>query len=633
MKGIFKASWRVALALALVLSLGLVTAAPAAADVTAATVIVSDNTANATATYTIAFTLSPTKDLAAGVDSIIIDFPAGTDASGVTTVTVDGAAANATIPVGKVKLVITVNATCSAGTVVKVDNVINPCPATTYTLAVSTTQETTPVASNPYTIAPGAPTYILVSPTATVQAGDTVTYTATAYDACNNTVAPVTATTAFGENGTAGSWVANVLTATVAGTNYVINGTNALLGLWATASLNITPGAAAKLMMGSQPANPTGAGTAIGPLTVNATDAFGNVLIGAPITASLLSGTGTLSGTLTQKTDATGNATFGDLKIDLMGEKKLQFTGSAAVNSSAFNITPAAPSKLVLIPSASTITAGGSQTYLANSTDTFGNVVVGNCTANVTFSIEIGAKGGVSVNTVTANASGTWIVTGTGINAQAGLTAGTATLTVNAGTPVDPVTVLPSIYYVTTGDAVTYTAMALDAHSNPVDVTASTTFTIALGAGGSWAANVYTSEDVGTYNITGTCAGLTPATATLVVRPDGHCFIATAAYGTPMAEEIQILRDFRDGYMLTNPVGRALVEFYYTVSPPVAQFITEHPSLQPIVRAMLVPALAMSTMVVNHPAATQMTMLVLLLVSIALAAWATRRQVRGPVHA
>jgi hypothetical protein len=77
------------------------------------------------------------------------------------------------------------------------------------------------------------------------------------------------------------------------------------------------------------------------------------------------------------------------------------------------------------------------------------------------------------------------------------------------------------------------------------------------------------------------------------------CFIATAAYGTPMAEEIQILREFRDECMLTNPLGKTLVEFYYEVSPPIAEFITEHPSLKPIVRAGLLPVVAMSAVVVK----------------------------------
>jgi putative CocE/NonD family hydrolase len=115
------------------------------------------------------------------------------------------------------------------------------------------------------------------------------------------------------------------------------------------------------------------------------------------------------------------------------------------------------------------------------------------------------------------------------------------------------------------------------------------------------------------------------------VQPsEGICFIATAAYGTPMAEEIQILREFRDEYLLTNSVGRALVDVYYRVSPPIAEFITEHPSLKPIVRAGLLPVVAVSTVVVNTTAAKKIVIVgLLVLVSVALAVWATRRRGRG----
>jgi hypothetical protein len=103
------------------------------------------------------------------------------------------------------------------------------------------------------------------------------------------------------------------------------------------------------------------------------------------------------------------------------------------------------------------------------------------------------------------------------------------------------------------------------------------------------------------------------------------CFIATAAYGTPLAEEIGILREFRDEYLLTNPVGKTLVEFYYRVSPPIAEFITEHPSLKPIVRAGLVPAVAMSTIVVHTSPVEKMVVVgLLVLVSVALAVLATK---------
>lgn len=111
------------------------------------------------------------------------------------------------------------------------------------------------------------------------------------------------------------------------------------------------------------------------------------------------------------------------------------------------------------------------------------------------------------------------------------------------------------------------------------------------------------------------------------------CFIATAVYGTPMAEEIQILREFRNEYLVTNPLGRALVGIYYKFSPPIAEHITEHPILKSIVRVGLLPAVAMSTVVVNTTQAEKILIVGLVaLVSVALTVWITRRRGRGPEH-
>ena len=69
----------------------------------------------------------------------------------------------------------------------------------------------------------------------------------------------------------------------------------------------------------------------------------------------------------------------------------------------------------------------------------------------------------------------------------------------------------------------------------------------------------------------------------------GGCFIATAAYGSPLAQEVQILRRFRDRYLLTRAPGRLVVATYYLLSPPLARWIAAHGSLRAAVRAPLRP--------------------------------------------
>jgi len=79
------------------------------------------------------------------------------------------------------------------------------------------------------------------------------------------------------------------------------------------------------------------------------------------------------------------------------------------------------------------------------------------------------------------------------------------------------------------------------------------------------------------------------------------CFVATAAYGSPLADEIWALRRFRDRYLMTNLAGRAFVDVYYAVGPYAADFIAEHPWLRTTTRVFLTPLVALARHLTDDP--------------------------------
>ena len=97
-----------------------------------------------------------------------------------------------------------------------------------------------------------------------------------------------------------------------------------------------------------------------------------------------------------------------------------------ATTSAAFNITVAALDHITLSPSSATITAGGSQSYIATGFDSDGNSW--DATSSITFTID----GGGSCNGAlcTATVAGDHIVTGT--DTVGGTILATATLHVDA---------------------------------------------------------------------------------------------------------------------------------------------------------------------------------------------------------
>jgi plastocyanin len=76
----------------------------------------------------------------------------------------------------------------------------------------------------------------------------------------------------------------------------------------------------------------------------------------------------------------------------------------------------------------------------------------------------------------------------------------------------------------------------------------------------------------------------------------GGCLIATAAYGSELAPQVQMLREIRDNQLMNTESGSAFMtgfnELYYTFSPTIADMERESPVFKEIVKAGLTPMLS-----------------------------------------
>jgi hypothetical protein len=67
------------------------------------------------------------------------------------------------------------------------------------------------------------------------------------------------------------------------------------------------------------------------------------------------------------------------------------------------------------------------------------------------------------------------------------------------------------------------------------------------------------------------------------------CFVATAAYGSLLANDVEMLRHVRDSVLRTNVAGELLVEAYYTFGPALAGLVGESEELRGLARDVLDP--------------------------------------------
>ena len=125
------------------------------------------------------------------------------------------------------------------------------------------------------------------------------------------------------------------------------------------------------------------------------------------------------------------------------------------------------------------------------------------------------------------------------------------------------------------------------AESDPIDINnnKNVTFTFSISSGDiDYATSNNQRQDNTIIPMTPPCTDVTGGSG---------CFIATAAYGSPLEPHVVALREFRDRYLQRSVLGRAIVRFYYRHSPPAAAFIARHEALRSGVRMLLTPLVLM----------------------------------------
>jgi hypothetical protein len=96
------------------------------------------------------------------------------------------------------------------------------------------------------------------------------------------------------------------------------------------------------------------------------------------------------------------------------------------------------------------------------------------------------------------------------------------------------------------------------------------------------------------------------------------CFIATAANGSEMKSHVKMLREFRDRFLLTNPVGKSLVNSYYTYSPHLPNYVPKHKALRATIRFCLLPFAGVSWLALRICPAHTVRMLISIVMLVSL---------------
>jgi len=110
----------------------------------------------------------------------------------------------------------------------------------------------------------------------------------------------------------------------------------------------------------------------------------------------------------------------------------------------------------------------------------------------------------------------------------------------------------------------------------------------------------------------------------------GGCLIATAAYGNEMEFQVELLREFRDRFLVTNSIGKGFLGLYQTLSPSVVEFIANHKTVRVMVRWSMLPLVGVSWMALKLGPTLTLMIITLLFALVSGSIIALLRRVRTP---
>ena len=80
------------------------------------------------------------------------------------------------------------------------------------------------------------------------------------------------------------------------------------------------------------------------------------------------------------------------------------------------------------------------------------------------------------------------------------------------------------------------------------------------------------------------------------IQEGGGCLIATAAYGSEMAPQVQFLREIRDNKVMSTATGASFMtgfnQLYYSFSPTIADLERENPAFKEMVKIGITPMIS-----------------------------------------